>query len=320
MNRLFLTVEDITAVMAAGYTHIRIYTDTTESGGFTTLDGSVTLVAATESYQYTDTDGGVTTWYKTAYYGAVPGEGTKSSARRGETSAAYATVIEFRNEVQVTKETDDWEIAAILDAAKGAIDNVCNRPDGFLAWPTASDRYYTGSGLTYQWIDECTAVTAVAVKDSPSDDEDDYTSWTVGTVGTTTDADVFPASGEPRAPDFNSTPYTFLIIGPNGDYSTFTSGQFTHRRGFRPFTTRAKGTPTVKVTARWGYSDTIPYTIKQACLMQAARWYQRLKSSMADTLAGPEFGKLMFRKVLDPDIELLLVQGRYVKPAVGRRY
>jgi len=234
--------------------------------------------------------------------------------------AMYATASELRDQIEKSSTTSDDELEAILRAAGAAIDRLCNRPDGFLADVTASARYYTGSGLTYQWIDECTQVTAVAVKDSPGDDEDDYTAWVVGTVGTTTDADVFPASGDPRAPDFTNLPYTLLIVGANSEYSTFTSGQYTHKRGFRPMTTRVKGVPSVQVTARWGYADRVPFTIKEACIMQAARWYQRLKSSMADTIAGPEFGKLMYRKVLDPDIELLLVQGRYVRPAIGRRY
>ena len=88
MNQLFVTVEDIGVVLAESYTVIRVYTDTAEGGDFTTLDGTITLVAGQESYEYTDLDGTSSTWYKTAYYGAVPGEGDKSTARRGETAAA----------------------------------------------------------------------------------------------------------------------------------------------------------------------------------------------------------------------------------------
>lgn len=320
MIRLFVTVEDVSAVIAAGYTLIRVYTDTAEDGTFVTLDGTITLVAGQESYEYTDLDGAESTWYKTAYYGVVPGEGDQSSARRGETAAAYATVKELRAETQIDRTTLDWELSLILDAAKQAIDNYCNRPDGFAAWPTASIRYYSGSGTTWQAIHEAAAVTAVAVKDSATDDEDEYTAWTLGTVGSTTEADVFPATGDPAMPEYSRTPYTLLITAPNGDYSIFTSGAFSHRRGFRPHITGTKGIPTVKVTARWGYSDDPPHAIKQACLMQASRWHQRLKSGMADTIAGPEFGKLMFRKALDPDIQMLLTMGRYVVPTLGRRY
>ena len=73
MIRLFVVVEEITAVMDAGYTVIRVYTDTSSSGDFTTLDGTITLVAGQESYEYTDLEGVAATWYKTAYYGTTAG-------------------------------------------------------------------------------------------------------------------------------------------------------------------------------------------------------------------------------------------------------
>jgi len=183
----------------------------------------------------------------------------------------------------------------------------------------ANARYYVGSGKSFQWIDECVSVTAVAVKDSASDDEDSYVAWTVGTVGTTTEADVFPATGDPAMPDYMATPHTLLVVGANGDYSTFTGGGFTSRGGFRPLTTVSRGLPTVEVSGRWGYATTVPDDIKEACLMQAARWYKRFQSAMSDTLASAELGTLLYRQSLDPDIRRLLVDGRYVKPTVGRR-
>lgn len=234
---------------------------------------------------------------------------------------AYATVAQLKADINLRDDEGKWTntLDRCLDAAERVINRTCNRPDGFVADSSASARYYSGSGGPIQWIDECAAISSVAVKDSPSDDEDSYTAWTLGTVGTTTDADCFPASGSPEDPDFYRTPYTLLIIGANGSYSHFTSGSFTSRGGFRPTTTVARGVATVEVTARWGFATTVPDDIKEACIMQSARWFQRLKSSMADTVVSAEFGQLMFRKVLDPDIELILVQGRYVKPAIGRR-
>lgn len=317
MIRLFVTVADITAIMDAGYTVIRVYTDTSSTGDFTTLDGTITLVAATESYEYTDLDGDSDTWYKTAYYGAVPGLGDKSAARKGATSAAYATVLEFRNETNIDSRTDDVEIAALLDGVARAINTFCNHPDGFFADQVASARYYSGSGKATQLIDECVSVTAVAVKDSPSDDEDSYTTWTIGTIGTTTSADCFPASGEPEDPDFNSTPYTMLIIGANGSYSQFTGGRYTHRGGFRPGTPSTRGLPTVKVTGRWGYADTVPYDIKQANIMQASRWYKLLQGHMQRATATGEMGTMSYPNALDPDVQGILVNGRYVKPMMA---
>lgn len=310
MIRLFCVVNDITAVMAEGYTLIRVYTDTSEAGAFTTLDGTITLVAGAESYEYIDSDGVAATWYKTAYFGAVPGEGDKSDALKGSTSVAYATVNELRNQIGKTGETDDVELAALLDAASGAINNYCNRPDGFQADSTASARLYTGSGGPVQEIDECVSVTTVAVKDAPSDSS--YTAWVSG--------DYIEFAGDANRPDFQPTvkgkPYTALMIDPTGDYSLFTAGTYTSRRGFRPSFNVSRGVPTVQVTAAWGYASVIPDAIKQACIIQAARWYKRGQSAWADTVGSPDLGQMMYRKQLDPDVKHLLEDGRYTRPSI----
>jgi len=319
MNILFVTVENITEVMAAGYTIIRVYTGTSESGSFTTLDGTITLVAATESYTYTDTDGASTTWYKTCYYGSSPGESDKSSARLADTSAAYASVPELRAQISLTAETDDVELAMLLDSASRAINNYCNRPDGFVSDPTASARYYTGDGGPYQRIDECTSITAVAVKDSASDDT--YTAWSAPTTDFAGDGDWIPFAGDPERPIFNALargiPYTWLMTDPNGDYYSFTSGSYASRRGFRPTVTTRRGTPTVRITGRWGYSTSIPHTIKLAAIMQSARWHKRLQGGMASSIATPELGTIELFRQLDPDVAHLLRDGRYMRPSLG---
>lgn len=317
MIRLFITVEDITSVMDAGYTVIRVYTDTSESGDFTTLDGTETLVAATESYEYIDTDGTTDTWYKTAYYGAVPGLGTKSTARKGGTAAAYATVKELRAFAGIDSTGDDVELAQLLDGAARSINRWCNRSDGFFAVQTATARYYPGSGRTYQLIDECVAITTVAVKDSATDT--DYTDWDTPTTMYAGDGDWLPFAGDPQSPLFDRVPYTAIMTDLNGDYSTFTSGLCTTRRGFRPTSTVKRAVPTVKVTARWGYADAVLDDIRVANLIEATRWYKRLQSGASDTLASSELGQLMYTKKLDPDAEAILIGGRYVRPAIGRR-
>lgn len=311
MNVLRITVEDIAAVLGAGYTVIRVYTDTSSGGAFTTLDGTVTLVAGTESYQHTDVDGTSATWYKTAYFGAVPGESSKSAARRGESSAAYATIDELRNQIAKSGTTTDVELALILDGVTNSIDRFCNRPDGFVADIDASARLYSGDGTTIQWIDECTAVTLVEVKDAASDTT--FDSWAV--------ADWIAATGDPERPDFTRLPITFLLVSAVGDFATFTSGQFTGLRGFRPARPTTRAVPTVRITSNWGFAVVVPPVIKQACIAQAARWFKRGQSSWADILATTPLGNLRFQtNRLDPDIQFMLIDGRFMRPAVGRRY
>jgi hypothetical protein len=234
-------------------------------------------------------------------------------------TAIYATTAEIRDRIDKTGTADDAILDALLSAASRAIDGYCNRPDGFVALTTATARFYPGSGKSYQWIDECVEVTAVAVKDSASDEENQYDAWTVGTVGTTTGADVFLASGDPEYPEFTRLPYTLLIIGANGDFSVFPSGEFRTRGGFRPASDSVRGVPSVKVTAKWGYSATIPANVREATILQAARWYKRGQSAWADTVANTDLGVLMYRKVIDPDLQAMLMEARLVRPALSWR-
>jgi len=224
---------------------------------------------------------------------------------------SYASIAELKKQIDKTGSTgtgDPTNLQLLLDASTEAINAYTNHPDGFVALTTAAARVYTGDGGPYQWIDECVAITLVEVKDSPTDTT--YTAWAA--------TDWIAFSGDPEAPDFNRTPYTAIMVAP-GTYSHFVSGRFTQRRGFTPDTTVARGTPTVKVTARWGYAVNAPSRVTEACLIQAARWFKRGESSWADAMAPAQFGTLMFTKVLDPDVEAMLRLGRLVRPAVGRR-
>jgi hypothetical protein len=234
-------------------------------------------------------------------------------------TAQYCTAAELRTQIGTSYTTEtksDDALAVLIKAASRSIDRYCNRLDGFVA-QDASIRYYVGTGTGLQYIHECTSVTALAVKDSPSDDETSYTTWTIGTVGTTTEADAFPATGNPRYPDYYSTPYTYLIIGPNGDYSHFTSGSYSGLPGFKPSALNLRGVPTVKVTATWGYATTVPDDIKEACLITVAQWLKRGESSWADAAANQALGEIRWTREIDPAAKQILANGRYIRPSIG---
>ncbi len=224
--------------------------------------------------------------------------------------SAYATFTQLRERIGRETPGDDLWLEYILDEASRAIDRACNRPDDyFLADAAASARVYAGSGQAVQWIDECVAVTLVEVKDSVTDD--DYTAWE--------STDWRAGRGDPKSrPDFNHTPYQWLVTLPNGDYSYFTGGAYRGLRGFRPDPDLASHeVPTVRVTARWGGYATTPVQIRGACLMQSARWYKRYQSAWADAVASADFGTLLYRQSLDPDIALILERGRFMRPSIG---
>ena len=228
-------------------------------------------------------------------------------------NTAYATVAELKAFIDITSDTDDTQLQILLNAAAEAIDRYCRheKPSGeddfFVADSTASTALYNGSGRSYQRIDDCMSITLVEVKDSPSDSA--YTEWTT--------SDWIAASGNVDNPNFNRTPYSVLICDPNGDYDRFTSGTYTHRPGFRPDIMIRQGTPTVRITAKWGYATTVPHEIKTATCMFAARWYKRLGAGMSDALASGELGTVLYTKKLDPDIEMILRLGRYIDPVTG---
>lgn len=233
--------------------------------------------------------------------------------------AAYATLEMLKTSMQKTDDDDDVVLLRILDGAERKINRFCNRPDGFLAVEDASARYYKGSGKAYQLIDECVEITEVAVKDAWSDE--DYTAWSAPSANMAGDGDWFAGTGDPDDPDFNSLPYTLVFVDPNGEQSWFTGEELWQKKRGR----NARGssllarTPTVRVTARWGYSDLVPDDIRQATIMLSARWYKRLQGAMADSLASADLGGLMYVAQLDPDIAGILLDGRYVRPAIGRR-
>ena len=222
---------------------------------------------------------------------------------------AYTTAAEVRGQINKTDTGDDAILTKLISAAERTINRFCNRPDGFEADSSASSRTWAGSGRPYQYINETVEITLVEVKESPTSDT--YTSWASG--------DWIAASGDPKYPNYNDLPYTMLVVDPTGDKSIFYSGRYTTRGGFRPTSTISRGVPTVRVTAKWGFSVAVPDDISEACIMQVARWYKRLEGAMADALASGELGQLLYRQSLDPDIKMILINGRYTRPVTGRR-
>jgi len=317
MNTLNILVDLITEVMAAGYTTIRVYTDTAETGSFATLAGTVALVSGKESYEFVDTTGTPGgTWYKTTYYGTSPGESAKSAALLGGRNTSYASVREFKAQIEKVGDTKDVEIQAILDAATQAIDRICNRKDGFVAAPNPTARTFPGSGTFVQYIDQFVAVSLVEVKSSPSSST--WDTWSVN--------DYVPFSGDEVSPNFNPLPYgpySALMVTATGTSRIFTSGLFSNQIGFRSDMSRlsnnslGRNLPTVRVTARWGFADVVPPVIKQACLTQAARWWKRGSSAWNDSMASGDTGAVTYRKAIDPDVQMMLMNGRMVKPAIG---
>ena len=223
--------------------------------------------------------------------------------------AEYATLAALKDRVDLNSSTQhDTVLLSLIVASSEKLDRYCNRPDGFLSVATATAHTYAGNGKAVQWIDECTSITTVAVKASVTDTT--YTDWTT--------SDWQAGRGDPLSPDLNHTPYQFITVTPWGSYGYFTSGRYMGQRGFTPEPgSTGRGVATIQVTAKWGYATTVPTDIREACLMQAVRWWKRYQSGMSDTLASGELGTLLYTTSIDPDVASILKGGRYIRHTVG---
>ncbi len=219
----------------------------------------------------------------------------------------YATVLEFRQQSDSIATKYDEVIQMFLNAAAEVIDKFCNWRVPFVATDPATVRLYSGTGKAVQPVDLCTVVTLVAVKYSPQD-----ATWTSLAA-----SEWIPFRGDPRQPNFNDKPYTQLML-TSGGLGAFPSGQYASMPGFRPDpdSDRGRGLPTVQVTAKFGYADEVPPQVKAATIAQAHRWLKRGQASWADTLAQGDTGMLMFKKALDPDVQMMLVNSRLVRPSI----
>ena len=221
----------------------------------------------------------------------------------------YATAEELRLMIGMNSSAKNPYLLTCLEAASEAIDAYCNRPDGFVALVAATTRTYPGTGREYQHIDECTQVTAVAVKDSPGDTT--YVSWAA--------TDWVAFRGSPKSPNFNHTPYHALMVAAGGDYALFTDGRYVIRGGSTLENEVTRVVPTVQITAKWGYATTCPSRIHTAAMAQASRWWKRFQSGgFADMSVNAELGDLAFKlqgKPLDPDIAMMLT--RLIRPVAA---
>ena len=193
----------------------------------------------------------------------------------------YVSLSEVKAASDIKDTRFDARISDLIDAASATLDQVCNRPEGFVAQGVASAKLFAGSGRDYQMIGECVEVTLVEIKRG-------------GTWETLSDWAAF--AGDSKFPVYDSLPYTGVLA----DAASFDASRL----------------PNVRVTARWGYADSVPPQVREACMIWVSRWLKRGQSSYADTLTSDMGGTLEFRRQVDPDVMAILQKGRLIKPTV----
>lgn len=216
--------------------------------------------------------------------------------------ASYATVDQLRIRTQMLSVPSPDQLTMleeIIEAASRAIDRYCKRDEEFGSSWAASVKYFTADGKSYLRIPTFLEVDEVAVKSSIT--AMTYTVWTKESSYLAGDGDWYAAHGDPENPDF-TPPGDLIIVSPTGSYAVFPDGE---------------GAPVIMVTAIWGATGGIPADIREACLMQSARWLKQLQGSMSTELGTVDLGTIQYRRALASDVRQLLVDGCWVLPLYG---
>ena len=113
-------VPDVDDVIALGYTEVRFYYASSEAGSYS-QGTPATLVSGTLSYSYNRTTGLLTDWWQWCYYGATPGESTRTDPQP-VTVGGLTTRKAIRQAVGVALHLCDvFTLASVTDADTAVI-------------------------------------------------------------------------------------------------------------------------------------------------------------------------------------------------------
>jgi len=200
----------------------------------------------------------------------MAGEGTGTQAVAAV--AYYTSPSEVKQYLGI--EGIDWDgvLQDMIKAASAVIDKFCRRT--FVVTDTDETRSFDAWGKARLRIDDLRSITSLKV--------DTYGDGSFGTELTSGDYLLQPA---------NKTPKLWIELRPtNTKIAKF-----------------PKFKQCVEITGLWGYGDSIPDPIKQACIMLVGRWFKRKDTAFASELSNPELGQMVVYRQLDPDVKLQLV-------------
>lgn len=191
----------------------------------------------------------------------------------------YTTLANVKAHIPEGDLTQDVVIEALIPRASRYIDRYKRVPESFYrngaAYAAPDLHRYDGNGKTRLWIDYCTEIIQVRVRN---------TTWEVWVENT----------------DFYGWPYntealTRLDINELGDRVEWTSGQ-----------------GNIEVTAHWGRYANTPPEVEEACIIIVARLIERGGMMFRDVGAIMELGRLVYTQPMDPEAKAILdgVPGR----------
>lgn len=207
----------------------------------------------------------------------------------------YITLAQLKSHLRITDTADDTDLAFAITAASRAMDQSANRQFGLTGSAVARYYEYTGEPwaglhnkdrlstilndpLQFRYtieIDDLMTTTGLVVKV----DRDDNGVFEETIASTSFELHPWNAAA-------NSEPWTRIVLDQDVTFPTLSPRS-------------------IEVTANWGWS-TVPDDIKQATLIQAARFFSRRNAPFG--IAGsPDSGSEM-RLIdrLDPDVALMV--------------
>lgn len=189
----------------------------------------------------------------------------------------YVSLAELKSALGITHANDDTEAELAAEAASRAVDDFCGRR--FYADADANQvRYYSPSTSYHLFVDDLATFTSLKT------DEDGNGSFEqTWTRDSETAARGFRL--EPLNAAADGRPYTRVVVLAGG---------------------LTRGNRRVELTGRFGW-PAVPTAIKQATLLQAERLFKRKEApfGVAGGTSGFEFGMVMLRHRLDPDVIVL---------------
>ena len=174
--------------------------------------------------------------------------------------------------------TYDVLLALLAARASRAIDRITKREPGAYAVAADTTRYFTGGKDIDLDIGELAAAP---------------TSVSFAEAGDLTDLTALAAT------DYFMEPYNALAEGLPFNFIRLDTlnGDWHYWPGFQK---------SVVIVGKFGYAAAAPDDIKQAAIIQCARWFKRGQQGFQDTGAIVELGQLTYTRALDPDIEMMV--------------
>lgn len=186
----------------------------------------------------------------------------------GLTDTDYAGLADLKSYLGIPDTADDTELSLAVTAASRAIDRSTNRYFG-LDNP-AVERVYTWE-RDHLWNRESLLVNDIATTSGLVIENDGVA---------VTDYKLYPSNAE-----VDGRPYEMVVIGSGLSWS--------------------RDPEAIAITAQFGWAS-VPDVVKQACLLQASRFFKR-KESPYGVAGSPDLGnELRLLAKLDPDVEVML--------------